>query len=152
MEKYIEIISNLNFSNDIWKITAPLIFSLADIITGFIQAVINKNVDSQRMRNGLLHKVTLIIIIILGFVLDLAFNLNVFSKTFCVIIIWMEIISISENIKKMGFKLGWLTKILKEKNDSTVNENLSYLISTIDDTIKDENKKEEGGTKDEKRN
>lgn len=142
MEKYIEIISNLNFSNDIWKITAPLIFSLADIITGFIQAVINKNVDSQRMRNGLLHKVTLIIIIILGFVLDLSFNLNVFSKTFCVIIIWMEIISISENVKKMGFKLGWLTKILKEKNDSTVNENLSYLISTIDDTIKEEKKEE----------
>lgn len=152
MEKYVEILTNLDFTNITWQISAPLIFSFADIVTGFIQAVINKNVDSQKMRNGLLHKVTLIIILILGFVIELAFNLKIVSKTICVLIIFMEIISIAENVKKMGIKLGWLTKILKEKSDKTTNENLSYLINTVDDLIKDENKKEEGGTKDEKRN
>ena len=152
MEKYVEILSNLDFSNIIWQILTPVIFSFADILTGFIQAVVNNNVDSQKMRNGLLHKVALIVILILGFVIELTFNLKIISKGICIFIILMETISIVENLKKMGIKLGWLTNILKEKSDKTTNENLSYLINTVDDLIKDENKKEEGGTKDEKRN
>lgn len=151
MEKYVEILSNLDFSNIIWQILTPVIFSFADILTGFIQAVVNNTVDSQKMRNGLLHKVALIIILILGFVIELTFNLKIISKGICIFIILMETISIAENLKKMGIKLGWLTNILKEKSDKTTNENLSYLINTVDDLIKDENKKE-GGTKDEKRN
>lgn len=46
-----ELIQNLEFSNIIWQIVAPLIFSLFDIITGYIQSVINKNTDSTIMRN-----------------------------------------------------------------------------------------------------
>lgn len=152
MDKYIAILSNLDFSNVIWQIVTPIIFSIADILTGFIQAVINNNVDSQKMRNGLLHKVALIVILVLGFILELTFNLKIVSKSICIFIIFMETISIAENLKKMGISLGWLTKILKEKDDNTPNENLSYLIKTVDDVIKDENikvKKED--TNDEKR-
>lgn len=151
MEKYVAILSNLDFTNVIWQIVAPICFSFADIITGFIQAVINNNVDSQKMRNGLLHKVALIIILVLGFILELTFNLKIISKGICIFIIIMETISITENLKKMGIELGWLTRILKEKSDNTTNENLSYLITTIDDAIKDENGKVKGETEDEKR-
>lgn len=49
-----EILQNLNFSNIIWQILAPCIFSLCDIITGFIQAVINKDVDSKVMRKRII--------------------------------------------------------------------------------------------------
>ena len=58
-----EILQTLNFSSVAWQILAPCIFSICDVITGFIQAVINKDVDSQIMRNGLLHKVLIVIII-----------------------------------------------------------------------------------------
>ena len=49
MELY-QFFSNLNFNSVMWEIFTPLIFSLSDIITGYIQALINKNVDSQKMR------------------------------------------------------------------------------------------------------
>ena len=69
-----EIIKNLDFSNIGWQIATPIIFSICDIITGFIQAVINENVQSKKMRQGLLHKVLIIIILLLSFVASAAFN------------------------------------------------------------------------------
>ena len=40
----------LSFTSVAWQIIAPLILSAFDILTGYIQAVINKNVDSKIMR------------------------------------------------------------------------------------------------------
>ena len=111
-----EILQTLNFSSVAWQILAPCIFSMCDVITGFIQAVINKDVDSQIMRNGLLHKVLIVIIILLSFVVDLSFNLNFVSKIVCGYVILMETTSILENLKKAGIDIGKLTEILKDKN------------------------------------
>lgn len=110
-----EILQNLNFSSIAWQILAPCIFSLCDVLTGFIQAVINKDVDSQIMRNGLLHKVLIIIIVLLSFVADLSFNLSFVSKIVCGYVILMETTSILENLKKSGLDIGKLTDILKNK-------------------------------------
>lgn len=109
------LINYMNFSNIIWQILTPIIFSIADIITGFIQAVINKNVDSSVMRNGLLHKILIIIVIILSFVADLTFSLNFVSKIICGYVIIMETTSILENLKKSGVEVGKITEILKDK-------------------------------------
>ena len=110
-----EIINNLNFSSMFWQILAPIIFSLADIITGFIQALINNNLDSQIMRKGLLHKVLIILLVILSFVTDKTFSLNFVSKIVCSYIIIMETISIFENLTKAGLDLGKMTDLLKIK-------------------------------------
>ena len=42
-----EIIKTLSFSSIAWQVITPLIFSGLDILTGYIQAVINKKVDSK---------------------------------------------------------------------------------------------------------
>lgn len=110
-----EILQNLNFSSIAWQILAPCIFSLCDVLTGFIQAIINKELDSQIMRNGLLHKVLIIIIVLLSFVADLSFNLSFVSKIVCGYVILMETTSILENLKKAGVDIGKLTEILKNK-------------------------------------
>ena len=60
----IELLKTLDFSNFGWIIATPIIFSIADILTGLIQAIINDDVKSKKMREGLLHK-TLIIIVLL---------------------------------------------------------------------------------------
>ena len=60
-----EIINTLNFTSLTWQVIATLVFILFDVITGFISAIIQKNVDSQKMREGLLRKILLIIIILL---------------------------------------------------------------------------------------
>lgn len=109
------ILNTLNFSNITWQILTPIIFSLADVLTGFIQAVINKNVDSSVMRNGLLHKILIIIVVFLGFVIDAAFSINIVSKIICSYIIIMELTSILENLKKAGLDFGPVTEIFKNK-------------------------------------
>lgn len=109
------ILNTLNFSNIIWQILTPIIFSLADVLTGFIQAVINKNVDSSVMRNGLLHKILIIIVVFLGFVIDATFSINIVAKIICSYIIIMELTSILENLKKAGLDFGPVTEILKNK-------------------------------------
>ena len=141
MEKIMYILDQLDFSSVLWQIMTPLIFSMADIITGLIQAIINKNLDSQKMRMGLLHKTLLIIIILLGFTLDFTFNLNFVSRSICIFVIAMETISIAENMKKAGIPIGKVANVIKTKSDNTVNDNLNYLINKFDE----ETTKEEGG-------
>ena len=78
------LINTLNFSSIIWQIATPLIFSLCDVLTGFIQAIINNEVQSKVMREGLLHKSLIIIIVFLSFVASLTFNISLISKTVCI--------------------------------------------------------------------
>lgn len=117
-----EILESLNFTNLVWQILTPLAFMLADIITGIIQAVINKNLDSQKMREGLLRKLGLILIIILGFIIRYAFNIPIISKAIVIYILLMESLSILENLKKAGIDFGKFGELLKVKEDEpTVN-------------------------------
>ena len=113
-----QVINSLNFTTIFWQAGATLIFMVADIITGLIQAVINKNLDSQKMREGILRKALLILVVILSFISQYAFNIPAISKVVCIYIIVMEIISIFENIKKAGVDLGKLGEILKIKSDN----------------------------------
>ena len=110
-----EIIETFNFSSIFWQIITPIIFSLSDIITGFIQAVINNELDSKKMRQGLLHKVLIVLLVLLSFVADLTFSLHFISKVVCIYVIIMETISIFENLTKAGLDFGKLTDILKIK-------------------------------------
>lgn len=109
------IMETLNFSNYFWQIFTPILFSFMDIITGYIQALINKNVDSSIMREGLLHKILIILIILMSCVIDVTFNLPIVTKFISIYIIIMEITSILENLNKAGLNIGKITDILKRK-------------------------------------
>lgn len=139
MENINEIVKNLlnslDFVNIFWQISTPVIFSICDVIAGVLQAIINRNMDSQKMREGLIHKALIIMILILSFVIHYTFNLGIVSKFVCIYVIVMEIISILENLKKAGFELFGLSSIIKEKSDFTTNENLNKLINTLDSKI-----------------
>lgn len=111
-----ELMQTLTFSNIVWQVITPLIFSGLDILTGYIQAVINKNVDSKVMREGLLHKCLLIVAIIIGYVVEYAFGLSAVSSVITIYICVMELMSILENIKKAGIDLKILD-FLKNKEE-----------------------------------
>ena len=113
------LINTLNFSSIIWQIATPLIFSLCDVLTGFIQAIINNEVLSKVMREGLLHKSLIIIIVFLSFVASLTFNISLISKTVCIYVIVMETMSIVENLGKAGIKIEIIDKILKKEGSET---------------------------------
>lgn len=120
-----EVINSLDFSNLAWQVFTPIIFSVVDILTGFIQAMINNDVSSKVMRVGLLHKILIIIVVMLGFVGGAAFNLPVIPKFICGYIVIMETISIFENLAKAGLDVRELVKFFKlgSKNKEGENNN-----------------------------
>lgn len=122
MENLQYFIEHLNFANTFWQIGTTLFFMLGDIISGVVSAIILHNLDSQKMREGLLRKVLLILIVLLAFVVGGAFKITFVSKAVCIYIIVMETISILENVKKAGIDLGKLGELLKIKQeDNTIN-------------------------------
>ncbi|MBQ1198429.1 MAG: phage holin family protein [Spirochaetaceae bacterium] len=132
MEIY-ELIQELNFANLGWQIFTPLCFSLADYITGYIQALINKDVQSRKMRVGLLHKTLILLVIILSFVIDFAFNLKYVSSFVCIYVTLMEITSIFENLKKAGINLGKFGKALEVTNATKKDEKIEKIVKIIND-------------------
>ena len=111
------LVQTLSFTSVAWQIITPLIFSGLDILTGYIQALINKTVDSKVMREGLLHKCLLIVAILIGYIVEYAFGIKAVAQVITVYICVMEVMSIAENLKKAGLDLGKLGDILKNKED-----------------------------------
>lgn len=88
-----------------WHIAAIVAaFVALDLVTGVMQAVANKTLDSTKMRSGLWHKCGFIMTMILASLaewsmqfVDIGFTLPLFVPV-CVFIILTEIVSIFENI------------------------------------------------------
>lgn len=96
-----------------WHIAAfTLAFIALDIVSGFVQAVANKCVDSTAMRNGLWHKCGFIGTALLAALcewsmafIDLGFTMPLFTPV-CVFICVTEIVSIFENLCKLSPELA----------------------------------------------
>ena len=96
-----------------WHIAAIVCaFVVMDIVTGIIQAVANKTLDSSKMRAGFWHKCGFIMIVILAALvewsmqfIDLGFTLPLFVPV-CVFIILTEIVSIFENVCQLSPELA----------------------------------------------
>lgn len=109
-----------------WAIVACLVMMVFDIITGFTAAWKNKNIQSTKMREGLFHKGTLILLIILAwmcelFVMhipDLGITIPLVIPA-CVIIFTMELVSITENAAEINPELkdSKLLKLFSISND-----------------------------------
>ena len=86
-------------------------FVVMDLVTGVMQAVANKTLDSTKMRAGLWHKCGFIMTVILAALvewsmrfIDLGFTLPLFVPV-CVFIVLTEIVSIFENVCKLSPEL-----------------------------------------------
>lgn len=87
-------------------------FMMLDIVSGFTQAVVNKCVDSSKMKQGLWHKCGFLLAIIFGWLcecsmiyIDLGFSLPI-QNAVCAFIILTEIVSILENLGKISPELS----------------------------------------------
>lgn len=96
-----------------WHIAAIVAaFMVMDLVTGVMQAIANKTLDSTKMRAGLWHKCGFIMIVILAMLvewamqfIDLGFTLPLFVPV-CVFIILTEIVSIFENVCQLSPELA----------------------------------------------
>ena len=85
-------------------IAVTCIFICFDVVTGVLQAFINGTFKSKIMRQGVLHKIALLVTIAFGVALDFSQTMVELGftfpclKTICGYISLMEIMSIIENI------------------------------------------------------
>lgn len=96
-----------------WHIAAIVVaFVAMDLVTGVMQAVATKTLDSTKMRAGLWHKCGFIMAVILAALvewamqfIDLGFTLPLFVPV-CVFITLTEIVSIFENVCQLSPELA----------------------------------------------
>ena len=90
-----------------WSILLACVMMCADVVVGFIQAAINNRLSSTKMRQGLLHKVLILILIFVCLAIEIGIGHTVklpydipTCGVVCGYVIVMELISILENIAR----------------------------------------------------
>lgn len=105
----------------------PFALMVLDFLTGVSHAWATGHLKSYKMREGLNRKFAEICIIAIGVLFRWAINLPdyiVIGLTIYVVI--MELVSISENLDKMGVPLPkWVQKALRNAEYKIQNENLN---------------------------
>jgi len=127
----------ISFLNQYQTLTIlVLLAAFIDIVTGFMQAKINKNIESKKMSNGLWKKCSIFVCLFFGYFLDLVvgylaenklpFSLDVSLPLGSIIggyIIINECISICENLYKCGVPIPKFIiqsfNVSKEKMDES---------------------------------
>lgn len=89
-----------------------LLFIALDVVTGLAQAVANKELASEKMRQGLFHKLAFIFAITLAYsidygmtILDLGFDVHIVVPV-CAYLCITEVVSVVENLCKMNPELS----------------------------------------------
>lgn len=118
----------------LWAFGCVFIFMLCDILSGFLQAVVNHNVQSVKIREGIVHKASIALIIFAVYALELTAKHvaglhidGLGTVPVCVIVILMELVSIWENVcsanpKLKNSPLGKLLESTVEMNEGDKND------------------------------
>lgn len=105
------------FGNDINLLTTLLTLQLFDVITGYINAIRNKDIKSNSFVNGIFKKILCISAIMVTSIIDKYINYDgkmlVLSYTY---FIFYEILSIVENYEKLDIKFFEKIKTIIEDN------------------------------------
>lgn len=112
-----EILEKLHFTNQWFEFVLPLVMIILDIVTGFINAWINKSVSSSVMREGLGHKAGELAYILLGFLANIAFGLHSVFLLAVFYVCFMELVSILENCSKLGVPMPEKLKEIIENKE-----------------------------------
>ena len=114
----------------LWTLGAVLFFIAMDYLTGVLKAGVQHNISSAKMREGLMHKLAYILIIILSQAIDifnihtqLGLPLNVLAVTSAGISL-IELTSIVENLCEINPEIAnkGFMKIFDTVKDNTNNK------------------------------
>ena len=100
-----EYLQTLKFTNTAWIILLPFILMILDVLTGYYNAWRQKKVSSTKMRDGLGKKIAEMSFIFISMLFSWAFNLSEITSGVSVYVVFMEMISIIENLDKLGFPM-----------------------------------------------
>lgn len=103
MEQFIEKLTSINEPKTIFLLCGAFIF--ADVLTGYLKAFKNKKVNSSISRDGYIKKIGWIIAILLGFLVDMLVEVNLFLIGSAIVCVATEGISFYENLGEIGIDL-----------------------------------------------
>lgn len=114
------MMGNFKFRNEFWCLILPIVLMAFDILTGFINAWAKREIESSKLRTGLSKKVGEIAILVIGELFSFAMRLPAELMTFASIyIILMELVSIFENLDKLGVPIpGWVKKVVNNAQNA----------------------------------
>ena len=103
MEDFKKVLESVKFVNEIWVFMIPGILMAIDILTGSLNAWAKRDFKSYKMRQGLVKKCGEVTILGMGELFTIGMILPTYIMSgISFYIIFMELISICENLQKMG--------------------------------------------------
>ena len=115
MEEFITIITTINSPKKMIYLCA--IFIIADIVTGYLKAFKNKEINSSISRDGYIKKIGWSVAILIGYLIDALTEVNLFLFTTFIVCLGTEGISVYENLGEIG-----ITKLPFKKYFEKLNE------------------------------
>lgn len=119
MEDFKTLLDNVKFVNEIWVFVIPAVLMALDIITGSLNAWSKGDFKSYKMRQGLVKKCGEITVLMIGELFTAGMILPVYVMSgVSFYIIFMELISICENLQKMGVPIPkFIRKALSDTSE-----------------------------------
>lgn len=120
------IFESLKQTNEYRIFVIPFVLMLVDFVTGIFHAWSTGHLKSYKMREGLNRKVAELSILIVGYLFTWTLGLPKYIIAALIFyIIIMELVSICENLDKMGVKIPkFIQKALKNAEYKIQNEDL----------------------------
>lgn len=127
MEETMEFLKSFHFTNAVWVLLIPVSLMGFDVLTGYLNAWLKGEVKSYRMREGLAKKVGEITILVIGKIFEFGINLPTYiMNMISLYIILMELVSISENLDKLGVPIPkFFKKGIGKIEDTVLNDDIS---------------------------
>lgn len=121
--EFSDILNKASFRDNYWVIIIPSVLMVLDILTGVIHAWATGHLKSYKMREGLNHKAGELCVLLIGELFTYGMQLPaVFIHAVSGYVIFMELISIIENLDKMGVPMPkFVTSALRNAKDKIDN-------------------------------
>lgn len=120
------IINQIHYHNFLWAVMLPLILMGVDVLTGVVYAWRDRCFDSAKMRSGLAKKIGEIAALFFGVIVMYALDLpQVFLKCVSLYLVFMETMSIMENLDKLKVPIpGFVRKVINNFDRQLKSEEL----------------------------
>lgn len=129
MEELLHFVGQFDFRNEWWVLFTPLIIMGIDVVTGVVTAWAKQVFNTSIMRTGLAKKAGEIMILVIGELVSYSLMLpDTIMNCISFYIIFMEIMSILENMDELGIPIP---KFVRD------------VINNVDDKLQNGDKKEE---------
>jgi len=129
----VTFLENFQFRNEFWILILPVSLMAIDILTGLLYAWSTETFKSKKMRSGLSKKVGEIAILVIGELFSYGMRIPpVIMAGISAYIIFMEFMSIMENLKKLGVPIpGFIAKILNTVDLALKEEDITEALTKV---------------------